>query len=102
MHEAIKHILKDKNWMQTFSKDASGDLETGSKTRLGFGIHQLTELLKYKSMWTHHQLMKYLQSALPIKYSDFKGPSKCHFHEEYSLNVLSVVFTRSNSALIIN
>lgn len=46
--------------------------------------------------------MKYLQSALPIKYSDFKGPSKCHFHEEYSLNVLSVVFTRSNSALIIN
>lgn len=46
--------------------------------------------------------MKNLQSALTIKYSDFKGPSKCHFHEEYSLNVLSVVFTRSNSALIIS
>lgn len=46
--------------------------------------------------------MKNLQSALTIKYSDFKGPSKCHFHEEYSLNVLSVVFTRSNSALTIS
>lgn len=31
--------------------------------------------------------MKNLQSALKIKYLDFKGPSKCHFHEEHSLNV---------------
>lgn len=102
MPEAIRHSVKDKNWTQTFSKDASGDLETGSKTRLAFSIHHWTESLKWKSTRIHHQLMKNLQSALTIKYSDFKGPSKCHFHEEYSLNVLSVVFTRSNSALIIS